>query len=60
MIRMHEMVLQVSVELNQDTFKVQEASKERRMCKVPCAQVFDEMFSGKIDEMKNGNLRYIL
>ncbi len=44
---------------NQTTFKVQDTSKERRMCKVPCEQVFEEMFNGKIKEMKTGNLKYI-
>jgi len=44
---------------NQKTFKVQDTSKEKKMCRVPCEQVFDEMFSGKIQEMKNGNLKYI-
>lgn len=44
---------------NQTTFKVQDTSKEKRMCKVPCEQVFDEMFNGKIEEMKTGNLKYI-
>lgn len=44
---------------NQKTIKVQDASKEKRMCKVPCEQVFDEMFTGKIEEMKTGNLKYI-
>ena len=44
---------------NQRTFKVQDTSKERRMCKVPCEQVFEEMFTGKIEEMKTGNLKYI-
>jgi hypothetical protein len=44
---------------SQTTFKIQDTTKERRMCKVPCEQVFDEMFQGKIAEMKTGNLRYI-
>lgn len=44
---------------NQTTFRVQDTSKEKRMCKVPCKQVFDEMFNGKIEEMKTGNLKYI-
>lgn len=44
---------------NQTTFKVQDNSKERRMCRVPCEQVFEEMFNGKIEEMKTGNLKYI-
>jgi len=44
---------------DQITFRIQDTSKEKRMCKIPCEQVFDEMFSGKIDEMRNGNLKYI-
>lgn len=44
---------------NQRTFKVQDTSKEKRMCRIPCEQVFEEIFSGKIEEMKNGNLKYI-
>jgi hypothetical protein len=43
---------------SQTTFKIQEATKEGRMCRIPCEQVFEEMFQGKIDEMKTGNLRY--
>lgn len=43
----------------QTTFKVQEISKEKRLCKVPCEQVFSEMFEGKIVEMKTGDLKYI-
>ena len=44
---------------NQTTFKIQDTSKEKRMCKVPCQKVFDEIFEGKIDEMRTGNLKYI-
>ncbi len=44
---------------DQTTFKIHDASKERRMIKVPCDQVFEEMFTGKMNEIKNGNLRYI-
>ena len=44
---------------DQKTFRVQDTSKERRMCKIPCEQVFDEIFDGKIKEMKTGNLKYI-
>ena len=40
---------------DQKTFRVQDTSKEG----VPCEQVFDEIFDGKIKEMKTGNLRYI-
>jgi hypothetical protein len=44
---------------SQTTFKIQDTTKERRMCRIPCEQVFDDMFQGKIAEMKTGNLRYI-
>lgn len=44
---------------DQKTFKVQDTSKEKRMCKIPCEQVFVEIFDGKIEEMKTGNLMYI-
>ncbi|MDO4276188.1 MAG: hypothetical protein Q4D16_21170 [Eubacteriales bacterium] len=42
----------------QVAFKIQDSSKERRMCKVPCEDVFALMFEGKIEELQNGNLRY--
>jgi hypothetical protein len=51
--------LELCKERNQTTFKVQDASKERRMCKVPCEQVFEDMFAGKLEELKTGNLKYI-
>lgn len=44
---------------DQKTFRIQDTSKERRMCKVPCEQVFDDIFNGKIEELMTGNLRYI-
>ncbi|MGN0324739.1 MAG: hypothetical protein ACI4DW_00410 [Lachnospiraceae bacterium] len=44
---------------DQKTFRVQDTSKEKRMCKIPCEQVFVEIFDGKIEEMKTGNLKYI-
>lgn len=44
---------------NQKTIKVQDLSKEKRVCRIPCEQAFDEMFNGKIEEMKTGNLKYI-
>lgn len=43
----------------QKSIKVQDTSKEKRMCKIPCEQVFVEIFDGKIEEMKTGNLKYI-
>ncbi len=45
---------------DQRTFKVQDTSKEKRMCRIPCEQVFEEIFDGKIDELMTGNLKYIL
>ncbi len=44
---------------DQKTFKIQESSKEKRMCRISCEKVFDEIFEGKIDELMTGNLRYI-
>lgn len=44
---------------NQKSFKVQDTSKEKRMCRIPCEQVFNEIFEGKIDELMTGNLKYI-
>ena len=43
---------------NQTIFKVQDASKERRFCKVPCRQVMDEIYEGKFEELPTGVLRY--
>ena len=44
---------------DQTAFRVQDTSKERRMCRIPCEQVFEEIFDGKIDELITGNLKYI-
>lgn len=43
---------------NQTTFKVYDASKEMRMCKVPCEQIIEEMYTGKLRALQNGSLRY--
>lgn len=43
---------------NQTTFRVYDTSKEMRMCKVPCEQVIEEMYAGKLEVLQNGNLRY--
>ena len=43
---------------NQTTFRVYDMSKEMRMCRVPCEQVIEEMYSGKLEVLLNGNLRY--
>lgn len=44
---------------DQKTFKVQDNSNEKQMCRIPCQQVFYEIFDGKIDELMTGNLKYI-
>ena len=44
---------------DQITFRIQGTSKEKRLCRVACEQVFDDMFDGKLEELKTGNLRYI-
>lgn len=43
----------------QTTFKIQDTSKEKRLCQVPCEQVLEEIFEGKLEELQNGNLKYI-
>lgn len=51
--------LELCRQRNQTSFKIQDASKEQRMRKVPCEQVFEEMFIGKLEELQTGNLKYI-
>lgn len=43
---------------NQTTFKVHDTSKKMRMCRVPCEQIIEEMYAGKLEVLQNGNLRY--
>ncbi len=43
---------------NQTMFRVHDASKEMQMRKVPCEQVIEEMYAGKLEVLQNGNLRY--
>ncbi|MDY5497280.1 MAG: hypothetical protein SPF99_04790 [Anaerobutyricum sp.] len=50
--------LRLCDEKNQVNFKVQENSKERRLCKVPCHQVLDEIYEGKFEESLTGTLKY--
>lgn len=47
-------------EHNQTTFRVHDTSKEMRMRKVPCEQVIEEMYAGKLEVLQNGDLRYKL
>lgn len=51
--------LKFCAERGQTTFKVQEASRERRMIKIPCKQVINEIYEGKLEELPTGVLRYI-
>lgn len=51
--------LRLCKESNQTTFRIQDTSKEKRFCKVPCEQVLNEIFDGKLEELRTGNLRYI-
>lgn len=44
---------------NQTTFKVQGNSKEKRLCKVPCRQVIEEIYERKFEELLTGTLKYI-
>ena len=43
---------------NQASFKTYDLPKHMRLCKVACEQVFDEMYSNKLELLLNGNLRY--
>lgn len=45
-------------EHHQTTFRVMEASEVRRLQRIPCRQVLQEIFDGKFIELKNGMLRY--
>ena len=46
---------------NQDSFKVWKWNNERTQSrtKVACRQVFEEIYAGKFELLKNGELRYI-
>lgn len=43
---------------NQTTFRVHNRSNQMRMCRVPCEQIIEEMYAGKLEVLQNGNLRY--
>lgn len=51
--------LELCDKTKQTSFKVQDTSKEKRLCKVPCEQVLEEIFEDKLEELKTGNLKYI-
>lgn len=42
----------------QITFKVQENSEAKRLCKVSCEQVMREIYEDKFEELRTGNLKY--
>lgn len=43
---------------NQTTFRVHDTSKQMRICKVSCEQVIEEMYAGRLEVLRNGDLRY--
>lgn len=43
---------------NQMTFRVHDMSKQMQMCKVPCGQIIEEMYAGRLEVLQNGSLRY--
>lgn len=43
----------------QTTFRIQNGSRASQIVKVPCHQVFEDLYSGKLEELKNGTLKYI-
>lgn len=43
----------------QTTFRVWEPSSTPRMQRVPCRQVFDDVYAGKFTLLQNGDLKYI-
>ncbi len=53
-----ESYLEENRQRNQTTFRVHDASKEMRYCRVACEQVIEDMYAGKFEVLQNGNLRY--
>lgn len=43
----------------QTTFRIQNGPKASQIVRIPCNQVLEELYSGKMEELKNGNLKYI-
>jgi hypothetical protein len=43
----------------QTTFRIQNGPRASQIVKTPCSQVFEELYAGKLEELKNGNLKYI-
>ena len=50
--------LRISGGTKAKAFRVMEASEVRRLQRIPCRQVLQEIFNGKFIELKNGMLRY--
>lgn len=42
----------------QKTFKVYDDTSRMRICRIPCEQVFEDMYADKLEMLKNGNLKY--
>jgi hypothetical protein len=43
----------------QTSFRIQNGSNASQMVKIPCSQVFEELYSDKLEDLVNGNLKYI-
>lgn len=43
----------------QTMFRIQNGPRASQIVKAPCNQVFEDLYSGKLAELKNGNLKYI-
>jgi hypothetical protein len=43
----------------QTTFRIQNGPSASQIVKTPCNQVFEDLYDGKLEELKNGNLKYI-
>ena len=50
--------LDFCTEHNQATFRVLVANEKRKFCKVPCAQVLDDIYDDKFLILGDGNLKY--
>jgi hypothetical protein len=44
---------------NQTSFRIQNGPTASQVVKIPCSQVFEDIYSGKLEDLKNGNLKYI-
>lgn len=52
-------LLDFCADKKQTTFRVQDNSREQRLCRIPCQQVIDDIYEGKFEELLTGQLKYI-